>query len=354
MAFLEIHNVAIRGISACVPKGIEDNRKMSFYTLEEVEQVIEKIGIEHRHVTAPNETAVDLCLKAAEKLLAELGWEKDSIDMVAFVTQNSDYLNEPNAFLIHDKLELPEQTMCIDYYHGCPGWVVGLSSVASMVMTGNVRRVIMLDGDTVTKLQYANDREEKPLFGDAGTATALEFDENAAPMYFNIGTLSSEGLSLTRLHGGFRNPWTVDTLQRELDLRSGASSDVSEVGKMDGMDVFSFAISKAPKSMKKLLANYGLDVAKVDNMYLHQANKIIVEAIAKRMSMPMEQTPTSLREYGNTTSASIPLTMVSERSRELAEQHQVNLVCGFGTGLAWGAAYFETEKIVCPPVQILE
>ncbi len=354
MAFLEIHNVAIRGISACVPKGVEDNRKMPFYAPDEVEQVIEKIGIERRHVTTINETAVDLCLKSAEKLLEDMGWEKESIDVLAFATQNPDYLNHPNSYLIHDKLGLSEHTMCLDYYHGCPSWVIGLSSLSTMMMSGNFRRILFLDGDTVNKVQYGNDREEKPLFGDAGTATALEFDEKAAPMYFNIGTLSAEGHALIRKHGGFRYPWTIETLQRELDLRSGASSDVSEVGKMDAMDVFSFAITKAPKAMKKLLSNYNLDMAAVDNMYLHQANKVIVEAIAKRMSMPMEKTPMSLPEYGNTVASSIPLTMVSERHDVLSTNHQANLVCSFGTGLSWGAAYFETDKIVCPPVQILD
>ena len=205
MAFLEIHNVAIRGISACVPKLVESNRDLPFYSKDEVDQVIEKIGIEHRHVTSPNETAMDLCLKAAERLLAELQWEKESIDLLAFVTQNPDYINEPNSFLVHDRLELPEKTMCVDYYHGCPGWVVGLSSVTSMMMSGNIRRALLLDGDTPTKQQYANDREEKPLFGDAGTATALEFSVEARPMYFNIGSLSSDGGALTRLHGMVRN-----------------------------------------------------------------------------------------------------------------------------------------------------
>ena len=354
MAFLEIHNVAIRGISACVPKRVESNRDMPFYSKDEVDQVIDKIGIERRHVTSPNETAMDLCLKAAESLLTELNWEKESIDLLAFVTQNPDYINEPNSFLVHDRLGLSEHTMCVDYFHGCPGWVVGLSSVTSMMMSGNIHRALLLDGDSVTKGQYANDREEKPLFGDAGTATALEFTEEAKPMYFNIGSLSSEGAALTRLHGMYRNFWTIETLQRELDLRSGKSTDASEVGKMDGMDVFSFAISKAPKSMKKLCAQYSLDMSSVDNLLLHQANKMIVENIAKRMAIPMEKTPMSLREYGNTTSASIPLTMVSERGKELSEKHQVNLACGFGTGLAWGAVYFETDKIVCPPVIILE
>ena len=354
MAFIEIHNVAIRGISACVPKHIEDNRKMPFYAPDEVEQVLEKIGIERRHVTTPDETAMDLCLKAVEKLLADLQWEKESIDLLAFATQTADYINHPDSFLIHDKLGLTEHTMCVDYYAGCPSWVVSFSSVANMMMSGNFRRVLLLAGDTVSKIQYANDREEKPLFGDAGTAMALEFDENAAPMYFNIGTLSSDGEVLIKKYGGYRLPWTVDTLQRELNLRNGASSDVTGVGKMDAMDVFSFAITKAPKAMKKLCANYSLDTSIVDNMYLHQANKVILENIAKRMSMPMEKTPMSLHEYGNTVGASIPLTMVSERHADLSEKHQVNLACSFGTGLSWGAAYFETDKIVCPPVITLE
>ncbi len=354
MAFLKIHNVAIRGISACVPKNVEENINLPFYAQGEAEQVIEQIGIARRHVTSVEVTAVDLCYAAVQKLITDLQWEKESIDLVAFVTQNADYINQPNSFLIHEKLGLSEHAMCIDFFHGCPGWVVGLSSTASMISLGNIRRAILLDGDTVSKIQYANDREEKPLFGDAGTATAIEFDENATPMYFNIDSLSEDGRALTRLNGGFRFPYTLETLKRELDLRSGASSDISELGKMDGMDVFSFAISKVPKSMKRLCANYSLDLASVDNLILHQANKMIVENIAKRMSIPMEKTPMSLREYGNTTSASIPLTMVSERGKELSEKHQVNLACGFGTGLAWGAVYFETYKIVCPTIITLE
>ena len=351
MAFQVIKNVAIRGISAGVPKEVAENKDLPFYaTPEEATQVIEQIGIKHRHVSPADITAVDLCYAATTKLLEELHWEKDSIDLIAFVTQNPDYLNQPNSFLVHEKLGLSDRVMCLDFFHGCPGWVVSLSAVASMVMTGNIRRALLLDGDTISKYQYACDREAMPLFGDAGTVTAIEYDENALPMYFNIGTLSEDGRALTHLNGGTRYPFTLETLKWELDLRSGASADTSTTGKMDGMDVFSFAITKVPKALKKLMAEYGLDLSSVDNLYLHQANKMIVEHIAKRMSIPMEKTPMSLLEYGNTTSASIPLTMVSERAKELGSSKQKNLMCGFGTGLAWGAAYIETENVICPPV----
>lgn len=210
--------------------------------------------------------------------------------------------------------------------------------------------MLLLDGDTCSKMQYANDREEKPLFGDAGTATAIEFDENAPSMFFNIGTKSEDAKTLTKLVGGYRNPWSVESLQHELDMRAGTDSNFAATGKMDGMDVFSFAITKAPKSLKKLCAQYDINIEDVDNLILHQANMMIVETIAKRMKMSMDKVPTSLRNYGNTTSASIPLTLVTERSKKMASVKQRNLACTFGTGLAYGAVYFETNKIIVPEI----
>lgn len=351
MAFLKIDNVAIRGISACVPQKVEENKDLPFYAPGEAELVIEATGIERRHIATDGVTASDLCYQAADELLSQLGWECDSIDLLAFVTQCPDYINLPNSFVVHDRLGLREDTMCVDYYHGCPGWVVGLSSVASMVSTGGaIKRAILLDGDTCSKMQYANDREEKPLFGDAGTATAIEFSADASPILFNVGTKSEDAKALTRLNGGFRNPYTIETLKHELDMRNGLNSDFASSGKMDGMDVFSFAITKAPKSVKKLCAEYDINLEDIDNLILHQANKLIVESIAKRMKIGMEKVPLSLRDYGNTTSVSVPLTMTVARREQLSCGKQRNLACAFGTGLAWGAVYFETENIVVPEV----
>ena len=353
MAFLKIENVAIKGLSACVPKKVEENLSLPFYAPGEAEQVIASTGIERRHIASENITASDLCQKAAEVLLNELGWEKESIGLLAFVTQNPDYVNLPNSFVIHDKLGLPETTACIDFYHGCPGWTVGLSGVTSMMSRGDIKRAIFLDGDTCSRMQYAQDREEYPLFGDAGTATALEYDTTTSAICFNIGTKSEDAVSLIRPYGGYRNPYTVETLQRELDMRSGNISDFSAVGKMDGMDVFSFAITKAPKSMKKLCSEFNICIDDVDNLFMHQANKMILENIAKRIKIQMSKVPLSLVNYGNTVAASIPLTMVTERRIELATKKQKNLACAFGTGLSWGTVYFETEHIAIPELVLL-
>ena len=206
MAFLKIPNVVIKGISACVPPLIEENRDIPFYSSEEAEKVIESTGVERKHIVADSGiTASDLCLKACEKLIEELGWERDSIDMICNVTQTSDYTNHPNAFVLHDKLGLQNDCMSLDLYHGCPGWVIGLSSAASIVSHGSLKRALLLVGDNITSVQGRLDRESRPLFGDAGTATALEFNEGAYPLLFETGTNSKDGVSLIVHKGGVRD-----------------------------------------------------------------------------------------------------------------------------------------------------
>ena len=352
MAFLKIENVAIRGISACVPPKVEENKDLPFYAPGEAEQVMAATGIERRHVCTPDIAVSDLCYKAAQKLVDELGWEKDSIDMLALATQNPDYHNHPTSFVVHDLMGLPEDTMCLDLFHGCPAWVASLTVVASMLSSGNIKRALLLDGDTATKGQYALDRESRPLFGDAAIAMAVEFQEGAPEMYFNWGTKSEEGMSLARTQGGYRHPYTMETLKTQLDLLSGAVAPDVNSDHMDSMDVFSFAITKVPKAIKKLCSEFDIDIDNVDRLVLHQANKMIIEAIAKRLKVPMEKVPMSLKDYGNTTSASIPLTIVSECADVYRNKRQKTLACAFGTGLSWGVVYFETEDLVIPDVVI--
>lgn len=350
MAFIKVEKVAIRGISGCVPSQVEENIDLPFYSSkEEAEQVIEATGIERRHIAPSNITATDLCYHAAEELLKNIGWAKESIDLIAFATQCPDYVNHPNSFIVHDKMGLSENTICIDYYHGCPAWVVSLSSVMMMMQSGMIKRAILLDGDTISQIHDKQNREERPLFGDAGTATALEYDESASEIYFNIGTKSEDGKALIKEDGGFRNPYTLESLHFELDKRAGNVSPEQVSNKMDSMDVFSFAITKVPKALKKLCSEYSINIDEISNLYLHQANKLILSNIAKRTKVSMEKVPLSLRNYGNTTSASIPLTIVAnnEGSGDINERI---LACGFGTGLAWGAVYFETKNMVCPKI----
>lgn len=351
MAFLKIPNVAIKGISACVPPIVEENRDIPFYTPEEAEKVIESTGVERKHIVGNSGiTASDLCLKACEKLIEELGWERDSIDMICNVTQTSDYTNHPNVFVLHEKLGLKNDCMSLDLYHGCPGWVVGLSSAAALVSLGSIKRALLVDGDNITSVQYRQDRECRPLFGDAGTATALEFDVNVPAICFQTGTNSKDGIALIHPKGGMRQPYTIESYKQELGMLSGEFSTEEADGLMDGMSVFSFGITTPPKSIKQLCEHFEINMENVDKLVLHQANLFMVKKIAKKLKFDGERLPSCLKDYGNTTSTSIPLTIVTQCRKDYSSKKQKTLACGFGTGLAWASVYFETENIVCPEI----
>lgn len=351
MAFLKVENVAIKGIAACVPPKVEENRDIPFYTTEEISKVIESTGVERKHVVSSDGiTGSDLCFKATEELLAKLGWERESVDAIGYVTQTPDYLSPPTVFVMHDKLDLSSDCLAIDLNHGCPGWVMGLATLASLMSHGSLKRALLLDGDNITSSQYPLDRESRPLFGDCGTATALEFDGLASPLLFHLGTNSKDGVSLIRRKGAYRQPHTMETYKRELGMLSGELPVEETDDTMDGMNVFSFGITMPPKSMKQLCEAFGLDLANIDKLLVHQANQFMINKIAKKMKMDMQRVPSSLRDFGNTTSASIPLTLVSQCNNEYSNGKMKSLACGFGTGLSWASVYFETENIVCPDV----
>ena len=352
MAFLTIKNVSIRGVASCVPSTIEENSMLSIYKDGEADEVIKTTGIERKHIVSGGVTASDLCLKAGIELISQLKWDIDSIDAICYVTQTPDYINHPTGFVLHEKLGLKKECLVLDIFHGCPGWVVGLSSISSLLSNGSLKRVLLFDGDSTSPWGYATDRESKPLFGDCGTATAIEYDVFAHPMFFHIGTKSEDGWALVRRKGGARYPYTLEDYSKELKLRTGELKVDGNVDTMDGMSVFSFGITVPPKSIMQLCQQNEIDMQIIDKFILHQANLFMVQKIIKKLKIDTSKAPISLRNYGNTTSASIPLTICSQCHNEYATTKLKTIACSFGTGLSWGSVYFETNNIICPDVLI--
>lgn len=347
---LSVSHVTIRGMAACVPPQTDATRDIEFYaTPEEAANVEVMTGVLRKHVVMDSGiTGADLCIRAAERLIDDLGWERDSIDLIVNVTQTSDYINHPNVFVAHERLGLKKDCMSLDLYHGCPGWVVGMMSATSLLSHGTMRRCLLLVGDNISSMHWALDHESRPLFGDCGTATALEFDEGAASIHFDTGTSSVDGKAMIHENGGYRNPYTLDSLREELDMRSGKMRPTEN--SMDGMSVFSFGIGMPPKSIKKLCEANGIDLAAIDKLVLHQANLFMVKKIAKKLNIEESRVPVSLGEYGNVTSATIPLTIVSECAGDYRSKLMKTIACGFGTGLSWASVYMETTNLVIPDV----
>lgn len=342
MAFLEFKNVRIAGISAGVPENVVSNYALksgveisSDYTPE---AFVETTGVKERRCSETLCTS-DLCYAAAEKLITELGWDKSEIEALVFVSQTADYILPATACILQDRLGLSKECYAEDIALGCSGWVYGLSNVASILSTGSVKKALLLVGDA--KKRAVENRD--PLFGDAGTATAIEYKDGEAGFRFHFGTDGSGYDAIIKPDGGSRNQ--VSTKSFELKENEGKSMHRLQTY-MKGMDVFSFGITTAPRSVKKLSEYFGFDYQDYDYFVFHQANMKMNNQIAKKLKLSEEKVPSSMYQFGNTSSASIPLTIVSQLRGRIENSLTRFVCCGFGVGLSWGTVAFETNNII--------
>ncbi len=346
MAFLEFKNVRIAGISAGVPENVVSN-----YTLKSGEDIsadytpeafVETTGVKERRCSETLTTS-DLCFAAAEKLIAELDWDKKDIEALIFVSQTADYVLPATACILQDRLGIPKECYAEDIALGCSGWVYGLSNIASLVSTGSIRKALLLAGDAKKRSTMKRD----PLFGDAGTVTAIEYVEGAKGFQFHLGTDGSGYDAIILPDGGSRNQVSPESF--ELHEYEGRMMHNMQTH-MKGMDVFSFGITTAPKSVKKLAEHYGFNYLDADYVIFHQANMKMNNQIVKKLKFDPKRVPSCMYRFGNTSSASIPLTIVSELKGKYENNPTKFICCGFGVGLSWGTTSFEIENIVIPDI----
>jgi 3-oxoacyl-[acyl-carrier-protein] synthase-3 len=346
MAFIKIKNVAIRGVSACVPKRVEENRDSLMFTPQELTNFFNSVGIERRHIVEEGMCSSDLCYTAANKIMEELSWDKSEIGALIFVTQTADYRNPATACILQDRLGLPVTCMALDISLGCSGYVYGLSVLTSIMSSGGIKRALLLVGDTTSLTSSPEDKSRVLLFGDAGTATAMEYDETADEIFIDLASDGSGYKAIMTPDSGFRNRITPESFKME-DFGDGIKrARVHSL--LDGMEVFSFGIYRAPQTVNNLCEEYGLDKEKVDYFLFHQANLMMNEKIRKKLKLPEEKVPNNLKDFGNTSCASIPLLMVTNIRNELISRELSVILCAFGVGLSWGSVFVKLDKIKCP------
>lgn len=344
MAFLNVKNVSIKGISACVPSRKENTEEI--YKWDGASSFIESTGIAARRRANDSVTSADLCIAATEKLIDDLKWEKFEIESLVFVSQTPDYILPATSCVIQQRLGLSKECYTLDISLGCSGWVYALSVIASLLQNGTIKKGLLLAGDTITKICSPNDKSTYPLFGDAGSATALEYDVNSEGLKFLFNTDGTGYETIIIRDGGYRKPVTNESL-KEVTKDENISRRSIDL-ELDGMDVFSFGITKAPKSVRQLCEHFEIDKDSIDLFSFHQANKMMNEMIRKKLKIDEEKVPYCMDEYGNTSCASIPLVLVSREREQLKQKKFKHIACGFGVGLSWGSVYFETDKITVP------
>ena len=346
MATIRYSNVGIKAMSACVPKTVVYNRDLGYLIPEEeIEKTIKSIGIEERRIADADVCASDLAYKAAKKLMEDNNISPDSIDVLLFMSQTADYRIPATAPLLQHRLGLSVDTMAMDLSLGCSGFVFALSTAYAYASLPNVNRVLLLDGETFSKIVNRNDKVDWPLYGDAATATLVEKGDFGESTF--ILRSDGSGRDSVIIRDGMRNPVTAASLIATKNDNGDVHNGLEVY--MDGMDVFNFAMKRVPKTIKEIAEVTDTTLNDIDWLVFHQANKFMTDFFVKKMKFNLEKVPYCIDRYGNTSSTSVPLTIVSELHDKMKDGDRI-VMAGFGAGLSWGVAKVTMNGCKISPV----
>ena len=332
----------ITHLTVCLP-----NKKTCLRTIAkeipidefEAEKIIKTTGFTHiREVQ--DETALDLCLLASKKLLANLNTsEKNEIDAVIFVSQTRDYILPQSSNIIQYLLDFRKDIICIDLPLGCSGYLYGLIQSFSLI-NSNFRKILLLAGETNSKLVSKKDKTTRMVFGDGGTATLIEnlgFEKDE--IIFDFGSDGSGYKDIIVNSGGSRNPVSSETINM---ISSGPGIIKSDNNiSMNGLEVMNFAINRVPESIKKCTSK--IDPSTIDRYYMHQANRFMLSYVSKKAKIDKNKVPFNAGEIGNTGPASIPIAIATDIQNNYFPSKSV--LCGFGVGLSWATCFIDLNSI---------
>lgn len=324
MAQTQVNTVAIRGISTCVPvRRVDNTAADTEFSREDVRRVVRMSGVRERRVVSEEQCASDLCFQAAVYLLRALAWSLDSVDLLVFVAETPDYFMPPTACVLQHRLGLPTRCGAFDVNLGCSAYPYGLCLAARMLGGDGLRRALVLVGETPSRLCYPSDRATWLIFGDAGSATALEFGAVGEPLSFCLHTDGGGAEDYIVRAGGFRD-------------RVGAT-ERSRFIEMNGANIFAFATERVPALAREALEAAGWTLEMVDAAIFHQANGMIVEHLCRKIGLSREKVPMVIDRFGNTGGSSLPLVMTQGGLVRPAGRSMRLLMLAYGVGLSWGS-----------------
>ena len=352
MANSTVDHVAIAGIAAAIPESVRTiDDEAEKFGAKEIRRIAKNLGVERRHVATGTMCASDLCHAAGERVLDALGWDRDTVDLLIFASVTSDHVAPATSCLLQDRLRLGKGCAAFDIPHACSGYVYGLWTASLLMTSGSIKRALVLAGDTVSRLTAPDDRSVAALFGDAGTATALQWVEDAPPMHFDLGTDGAGAENLIVRAGGFRAPRTAATSKRS--GREGGNVRSDEDLYMNGTEIFAFTLREIPPLTRRVLDLAGWTYEDVDAFVMHQANRFIIDYLAKSLKIPAEKQVVDLVDVGNTSAASIPMALAGKLSARLRGGAERLVLLGFGSGLSWGGVALTCGPVVIPETAIL-
>ncbi|TVQ00985.1 MAG: ketoacyl-ACP synthase III [Balneolaceae bacterium] len=342
MALLKYQNAGITGITAAVPANLIDNLSYTdHFENNVVKKIVEKIGIYKRRFVKDGTCSSDLCYAAAEALFQEMDLDRSKVDMVLFVSQTPDYRMPATSILLQHRLGLSRDVIAFDINLGCSAFVFALQTSFSYLQNTGINKVLILNGETRSKVYSPKDRKTAFIFGDAGAAILVEKDEKFGNSFFSLNSDGSKSSFIKMDGGGYRNPSTIEGLREKVvDEYGNIRND--EQGYMDGESVFSFFVNEIPIDIKRILKFSSMDIRSIDYFVFHQASKIVNDYLIRKLKLNSNKVPKSYPDYGNTSSVSVPLTMVTGLKDKLAKK-KILLLSAFGVGFSWASAIIQTQ-----------
>ena len=331
----QINNIDIKCIATCLPEGVLEMTSLKDkYGEKMVEGTMKGTGIERLHVAADHETTADLCTRAAEQLFEATGIDRQSIDGVVFVSQTMDYFNPATSCVLQGRLGLSGDCVCFDISYGCSGYIYGMFQAATLIGSGACSNVLVLAGDTNSKVVNKESAASLMVFGDAGSATLVSKGEGS--IGFHIATDGVNYKTVLNDRMGFRK------------FPENTRDDYQSDPAMSGDDVFSFIVNVGPKTIKSVLELMGWDKDDVDFYGLHQATKITVDFMRKKLKLTHpERAPFDIQNYGNTGPTTVPMVLTDWPHRtegvDTSTWHKV-VMAAYGVGLSWGSVACDLSK----------
>jgi 3-oxoacyl-[acyl-carrier-protein] synthase-3 len=334
MAISRVTAARIAGISTAVPMAVVDNeRDAKQFDPSDIKKVVEMSGVKQRRIVGDTLCASDLCVASAERLLDKLQWDRRSVGALIMVTQTPDYLMPSTACILQERLGLSEDCAALDVGLGCSGYPYGLWLAALMLSRPGVDRVLLLTGETPSKMCDRMDQSVVLLFGDAGSATAVERDfRKKDDWVFALHTDGKGYKDFVVEGGGLRNRFPQDVRDNYV--------------RMNGAAIFNFILKRIPSLVRDTLAAGNLSLSDVDYFILHQANLFAMKHLGKKLNLPQERIPVVIDRFGNTGGPSVPLAITQGGLSLPQDRFAKLLLLGFGIGLSWGSALIDLDRDV--------
>lgn len=328
-----IKGINIEAIAAYLPKKIREmDSLIPIYGEKAVKQTVSGTGIERLHVADDDETSSDMCFEAAEHLIQKENIDRNTIDGLVMVSQTFDYLGPASSIILQDRLGLSKNTVCFDIMYGCSGYIYGIYQASMMIASGSCKKVLLVNAELNTRFMDDTEKDHVMVFGDAASATLIT--KGIGELAFHICSDGSRHKSVLNLVNGFRPP--ILLRNNKVPLKSDGTPVLAI---NDGLAVFDFIIHEGLGSIKTILKDVDWNIDEVDFFALHQAVKVTLDFVNKRLKVDKKKSPFYSQNSGNTSSCTIPLLITSFVHGEHIDTSKWKkvILSGFGLGLSWGS-----------------